>query len=188
MGRKHRKAPIPTPPWQRMAALEGDLLNVIIETPQGFRNKIKFDPAKGLFTIANVLTIGSEFPYDFGFVPGTMGEDGDPLDVLVLMDAPTFPGCWVPSRLLGVIEARQKERRGKTERNDRLLGVASGSQRYRGVHHIDDLGARLLSEIEHFFVQYNQMRGKEFDPIGRRGPKHARRLVEQGAARVGAGG
>ncbi len=93
-------------------------LNVIIETPKGSRNKFKYDEEFGLFRLSGLLPVGAVFPFDFGFVPSTAGEDGDPLDVLLLMDEPAFAGCLVTSRLIGVIEAEQTEE-GKAERNDR---------------------------------------------------------------------
>jgi inorganic pyrophosphatase len=88
---------------------------VVIETPKGSPNKFAFEPRFGTFVLKGVLPAGAVFPFDFGFVPSTRAEDGDPVDVLVLMDAPAFPGCVVPSRLVGVIEAEQTEG-GKTER------------------------------------------------------------------------
>lgn len=84
---------------------DGGTLQVIIETPRGSRNKYNFDPDQKIFTLKKVLPAGMVFPYDFGFIPDTRGGDGDPLDVLVLMDEPAVPGCLVPIRLIGVIEA-----------------------------------------------------------------------------------
>ena len=89
------------PPFDRKS---GEL-NVIIETPCGSRNKYSYDEERKLITLSGVLPAGAVFPFDFGFVPQTLGQDGDPLDVLVLMDEPVFPGCLVPCRLIGVIEA-----------------------------------------------------------------------------------
>ncbi len=100
----------------------GDL-NVIIDTPKGSRNKYEFDEKLGLFKLSGVLAAGHVFPYDFGFIPNTEGGDGDPLDVLVLMDEPAFAGCLIEARLIGVIEAKQTERDVTVERNDRLIGV-----------------------------------------------------------------
>lgn len=156
----------------------GDL-NVIIEAPKGSRNKFKYDAEKGLFKLGSVLPAGAVFPFDFGFLPSTLGEDGDALDILVLMDAPAFVGCLVPARLIGVIQAEQTHK-GKPERNDRLISVASESHHHRDVRSLDDLNPRLVEEIEHFFVSYNQVRGKEFRPLGRFGPDRARKLIEQG--------
>src|SRR5215210_3886384 len=93
---------------------ESDDLNVIIETPKGSRNKFNYDEELGLFKLGGVLPAGAVFPFDFGFVPSTVGGDGDPLDVLVLMDEPAFAGCLVAVQLIGVIEAEQTERDGET--------------------------------------------------------------------------
>src|SRR3954462_6402872 len=99
---------------------------VTIETPKGSRNKIKYETPSGKFKLSKVMPEGMMFPYDFGFVPSTKAEDGDPLDVLVLTDAPLFPGCQVDCRLIGVIKAEQ-EKEGETTRNDRLIAVAEAS-------------------------------------------------------------
>jgi inorganic pyrophosphatase len=151
-------------------------LHVIIETPRGCRNKYSYDEKRKLFKLGSVLTAGAVFPFDFGFIPGTIGEDGDPLDVLVLMDEPAFPGCFVICRLLGVIEAKQTED-GKTERNDRLIAVSANAETHRDVKSLGDLGKELIDQIEHFFVSYNAAKEKKFKPVGRFGPKRARRLI-----------
>src|SRR5689334_14657950 len=100
-----------------------DGINIVIETPRGCRNKFKFDEKLGVFRLNSILPAGSVFPFDFGYVPGTRAEDGDPLDVLLLLDEPVFTGCVVRARLIGVLEAEQREN-GKAERNDRLIAVA----------------------------------------------------------------
>ncbi|HEV2764621.1 MAG TPA: inorganic diphosphatase [Pyrinomonadaceae bacterium] len=158
---------------------ESGELNVVIETPKGSRNKFNYDEERGLFKLGGVLPAGAVFPFDFGFVPSTVGGDGDPLDVLVLMDEPAFPGCLVVSRLVGVVEAEQTERDGTQERNDRLVAVAAKSRTHRGVRSVHDLSDALVEEIEHFFVSYNEIKGKKFETLGRFGPERARRLVEQ---------
>ncbi|HEX8189148.1 MAG TPA: inorganic diphosphatase [Pyrinomonadaceae bacterium] len=159
---------------------DDDELNVVIETPKGSRNKYNYDEKLGLFKLGGVLTSGASFPFDFGFVPSTLGGDGDPLDVLVLMDEPAFAGCLVRTRLVGVVEAEQTERDGETTRNDRLIGVAADSRLHTRVRTLESLGTTLLEEIEHFFVSYNQIKGKEFKPLARSGPGRARELVEEG--------
>jgi inorganic pyrophosphatase len=166
-----------------LAVFDDDGLNVIIETPKGSRNKFNYDGELRLFKLGGVLPSGAVFPFDFGFVPSTVGGDGDPLDVLVLMDEPAFAGCLVRVRLVGVIEAEQTERDGETTRNDRLVGVAAKSRLHARVRTLESLGANLLEEIEHFFVSYNQVKGKEFKPLGRHGPAHALKLVEEGMKR-----
>ena len=154
-------------------------LHVVIDTPKGSRNKYKFDEDLKVFKLSGVLAVGHSFPFDFGDVPNTLGEDGDPVDVLVLMDEPAFVGCLIPSRLVGVIEAEQTED-GKTTRNDRLISVASNSRVHKDIKSINDLNETLLGEIEHFFISYNQAKGKQFKPIGRFGAAKAKHLVEKG--------
>ncbi len=156
--------------------------NVIIETVQGSRNKFKYEPATASFALSKILPCGAVFPFDFGFIPSTVGDDGDPLDVLVLMDVPAFPGCRVPCRLVGVLEAEQVED-GKAERNDRLIAIAEASHDHKDVRSLKDLNPHLLKEIEHFFVSYNQMAGKEFKVLGWHGPNRAKKVAQQGAER-----
>jgi inorganic pyrophosphatase len=162
----------------KVFAAHSEELNVIIETPKGSRNKFNYDEEHGLFKLGGVLPAGAFFPFDFGFVPNTVGGDGDPLDVLVLMDEPAFAGCLVPSRLVGVIEAEQTERDGETTRNDRLIAVAADSRDHRHIRSLADLNRHLVDEIEHFFVSYNEIKGKSFRPLGRFGPERAVSLVQ----------
>jgi inorganic pyrophosphatase len=169
----------------QLSALRNDSedINVIIETPKGNRNKFNYDEELGLFKLGGVLPAGASFPFDFGFIPSTLGGDGDPLDVLVLMDEPAFPGCLVITRLIGVIEAEQTERDGERTRNDRLIGVAADARGHSDVRNIKELNRNLLDEIEHFFVSYNVIKGKEFEPKGRFGPERARKLIQEGMKR-----
>ncbi len=157
---------------------ESGNLNVVIETPKGCRNKYAFDFDLKSYKLKSVLPQGTVFPFDFGSIPGTTAEDGDPLDVLLLMDEPAFTGCLVNARVLGVIEAEQTEK-GKTERNDRVVAVAAESHTHASLKSLLKLEPKLLDEIEHFFVSYNKARGKEFKPIGRKGPAAAMRLIEK---------
>jgi inorganic pyrophosphatase len=161
-------------------------LNVVIDTPQGCRNKYAYDFKIKAYLLKTVMPKGMLFPFDFGSIPGTVAEDGDPLDVLVLMDEPAFCGCLVESRLLGVIEATQEED-GKKERNDRLIAVAAKSHTHKNIKSIGDLDSTLLREIEHFFISYNRVRGKKFKPLGRYGPKRAQRLLKEAGVRAGKG-
>lgn len=111
---------------------------VIIETPKGSRNKFDYEPDANLFKLGGLLPEGMMFPFDFGFIPSTLAQDGDPLDIMVLMDAPAHVGCLIEVRIIGVIEAEQTED-GKTERNDRLLGVAVHSYNHEDVESINDV-------------------------------------------------
>jgi inorganic pyrophosphatase len=164
-------------------AFDGDELTVIIETPKGSQNKYTYRPRFGAFVLDGILPAGAVFPFDFGFVPSTLGDDGDPLDVLVLMDAAAFPGCIVPSRLIGVIEAEQTEQ-GNIFRNDRLIAVAAKSITHRSLHDISDVSNDLIGQIEHFFVSYNIAKGKTFQPKRRSGREQAIALVKTGIARA----
>ncbi len=161
---------------------EGNI-TILIETPKGCRNKYTYDEELDLYMLSGVLTAGAVFPFDFGFVPSTLGGDGDPLDVLVLMDEPAFTGCLLPARLVGVIEAEQTEE-GHTARNDRLIAAAIKSHEYREVQTLEDLGEHIVEEIEHFFVSYNQIKGKTFKPLRHAGPEAARAVVEEGMRRA----
>ncbi len=129
-----------------------------------------------------MLPAGAVFPFDFGFVPSTVGGDGDPLDVLILMDEPAFTGCLVLSRLIGVIEAQQTGA-DETTQNDRLLAVATNSHRHRTVRSLDDVSDSLMDEIEHFFVSYNAIKGQQFRPSGRSDPTRAKQLVDEAIER-----
>ena len=158
--------------------------HAVIEAAQGSRNKCKFEPALGVLVLHKVLPPGLAYPYSFGFIPGTLGDDGDALDVLVLMDEPVVPGTVVPCRLVGVIEARQRKRgEKKTIRNDRLLAIALEGERYRSVRQLRALGREVLDDIERFFVADNERADKVFTPIGRRGRTHAETLVARGVRR-----
>jgi inorganic pyrophosphatase len=160
-----------------------DLAVVIIETPKGSRNKYAYDPEERIFGLTKVLPAGMAFPYDFGFVPSTRGGDGDPLDVLVLMDEPAFPGCRLTCRQVGVIEGEQGKKKD-TERNDRVVAVENGNHSYAHVKRIDDLGKRFERELEEFFVNYHCLSGKEYRILALKGPDAARRCVRQARKRV----
>ncbi|HVN20199.1 MAG TPA: inorganic diphosphatase [Dongiaceae bacterium] len=154
------------------------IVNAVIETPSGSRNKFKFDEKPGMFALSKVLPEGMVFPHAFGFVPNTEADDGDPEDVLVIMDEPTFSGCVVPARLVGVMEAEQTED-GESERNDRLIAIAAQSRQYEKVKDLRDLNGNVIKEIEKFFVNYNEQAGKKFRVLQMRGPKQARRVLEK---------
>src|SRR6202051_3223740 len=145
----------------RLVPTDGDSIRVVIETPKGSRNKFAFDPEQKVFQLMKVLPAGMAFPYDFGFIPSTRAEDGDPTDVLVLMDEPAFPGCLLKCRAIGIIEGEQGKKK-KTERNDRVVAVEQANHSYAHVKHVDDLGKKFVKELEEFFVNYHELTGKEY--------------------------
>ena len=155
-----------------------ELLQVVIETPRGSRNKYSFDEEDRVFRLKSSLPAGMAFPYDFGFIPRTMGGDGDPLDVLVLMEEPAFPGCALLVRLLGVMESEQSEA-GKTNRNDRLVAVAEVSQIYSDLRTIADIPKQARTEIEQFFANYHKLQGKESHLLGWGDARRARQLIDE---------
>jgi inorganic pyrophosphatase len=157
-------------------------VSVIVETPKGSRNKLKYDPATKMFKLSKVMPEGMMFPYDFGFVPSTKADDGDPLDVLVLTDEPLFPGCLTECVLIGAIEAKQEEE-GKTKRNDRLIAVAQQSLLYSEVKDIEDLNPTVLKQIEAFFVNYQKVRDIKVTILGRQGPEKANEILQKSATR-----
>lgn len=157
-------------------------VHVVIDTPKGSRNKYKFDAELGAFKLGHILPPGATFPFDFGSIPQTAAEDGDPLDVLVLIEEPTFVGCVLDVLLIGVIEAEQTAD-GKTVRNDRLIGVPVTSVNAPSRHDISELPAELLGHIELFFASYNQAHGRSFKPLHRRGARVAQTLVSKASAR-----
>jgi inorganic pyrophosphatase len=153
---------------------------VVIETSRGSRNKLGYDPGIGAFRLKFVLPEGMTFPYDFGFVPSTRAEDGDPLDVLVLLDDPVPAGCVVGTRLIGIIEARQREAGGQEWiRNDRLLGVATHARTHNHIRELADLRPGQCHEIAAFFKQYNKLNGREFEVLGESGPEAAQAALER---------
>jgi inorganic pyrophosphatase len=155
------------------------LLNVIIDTPLGSRNKYKFDEGAGKFKLSRILPEGLHFPCDFGFIPGTAADDGDPLDVAILVDAASFVGCLMTVRLLGVIRATQMEQR-RSIKNDRLLGIPVTSVNHPRARDIRDIPKDRLDALEQFFVAYNREQGRPFKLNGRQGAAAAIQAVREG--------
>jgi inorganic pyrophosphatase len=154
-------------------------LQVVIETPKGSRNKYAFDEQQRVFGLKKVLPAGMEFPYDFGFVPSTLADDGDPTDVLVLMDEPAFPGCVLQCRVVGIIEGEQGEKK-ELERNDRVIAVEKENHSFADIRHIKDLGKTFLRELEDFFVNYHELSAEKYRVLRARGPASAMKRVRDG--------
>jgi inorganic pyrophosphatase len=154
------------------------VLQVIVETPMGYRNKFAFDPDQGIFALKKVLPAGMVFPYDFGFLPRTRAEDGDPIDVLLLMDEPAFPGCAVRARLIGVIEGEQFDGKKKI-RNDRIVAVAEENHMYANIRKLRDLPDKFVHELENFFVNYHNLESKKYRLLGCKGTQAAFFLIKE---------
>jgi inorganic pyrophosphatase len=174
--------PIVTPPILTQLPVQDDTGGylAVVEAKAGSRNKYKYDPKFGALTLHRVLPLGTSFPYSFGFIPSTLGEDGDPLDVVLFMDEPAEPGTVVPCRLAGMLEATQTERGKKAVRNDRLLAIGLESPQYTKYRDIGDFSSIVLEELERFFTFYNEQDGKVFKTKRQRGKEAARKAVEKG--------
>ena len=129
--------------------------------------------------LAGLLPEGMMFPFDFGFIPSTLGEDGDPLDIMVMLEAPAHVGCLIEVRIIGIIMATQTEK-GMTRRNDRLLGVAVHSYAHAHIESVTDVPSSLLDQVEEFFVSYNKQRKKTFKIRDIGGPRKALKFLKVG--------
>jgi len=156
---------------------KGKHLNVVVETPKGSRVKYAYEPKSGFFILSKALPEGMVFPFNFGFVPRTLAEDGDPLDMLVLNEEPLISGCLLQVRPIAVIKATQTEH-GKPVRNDRLIGQALGKETPLELQTLK-LEKKVVSQIEFFFSAYNKLYGKKFKVIGTGGPRKAMEIVRR---------
>jgi inorganic pyrophosphatase len=154
----------------------GGLVHVIVDTPKGSSNKYKYDPRLRLFKLSRVMPLGMHFPCDFGAIPSTAAADGDALDVAVITEHPSFIGCLLTVRLIGVLEAEQTEK-GRTIRNDRLVAVPETPVNKPEARQLRDLPSGSMAQLEQFFVGYNRAQGRRFQPLARRGPRHAEQLL-----------
>jgi inorganic pyrophosphatase len=164
--------------------VETGICRVVVESPKGSRLKYTWDAEIEAFELSGLLPTGMSFPLDFGMIPSTLADDGDPLDILVIGDEPAAVGCVVDVLILGVIKAEQTER-GRTYRNDRLIGRVALSVSYEHAHHIDDLGSRFVEHLGRWFTNYNALKGKGFEVIGIGGRRKAMEIII-GATRPGA--
>ena len=155
------------------------LVHLIVDTPRGSSQKYKYDPELRSFRLSRVLPAGMHFPFDFGSIPSTVGADGDGLDVVLISEHSSFVGCVFEARLIGVLQAEQREG-GRRLRNDRLLAVPVTPVNAPLWRHVRELPRRMLDELEQFFVGYNRIHGRQFEPLGRQGPAAAQRLLAAG--------
>jgi len=142
-------------------AFQGKHINVIIETPLGSCFKYAYDPLTDVMIVKHQLPKGYFFAFNFGFIPNTLAEDGDPLDVIVYSDEHCLSGALIQCRVVGALNARQKKER-KTIHNDRIIAVPAGIKVYDSIKKVGDIDKQVLAQYEHFFVSYENYRGVEF--------------------------
>jgi inorganic pyrophosphatase len=158
---------------------DGDV-RVVIETPRGSRAKFRYDPELQIFTLSKSLLVGLTYPHDWGFVPSTKAQDGDPIDIMVIHDAATSPGLVLTCRVIGVLQIEQQSK-NNAERNDRLFAVPRRSHSERGLRDVRDLSKPILEELEKFFVATDELEDKELKIIGWKGPKIALKAINDAA-------
>lgn len=138
------------------------VITALIECPKGINHKLNWDAKKRSFKLSKILPAGLVFPYDFGMIPDTRGEDGDPLDIIILSEISGFPGLEIDCRIIGALQCEQTERDGTTMRNDRFIAVAERSSVYNNFNDIKDVSEKTLGELQAFFKNYNEQAGKKF--------------------------
>lgn len=166
---------MPFNPWHELAPGPAvpDELNAIIEIPRGSRNKYELDKETGLFKFDRLLYSAVHYPGDYGFIPRTLADDGDPLDVLVMTTEPTFPGCLVVVRPIGLFE--MKDEKGFDEK---ILAVPVHDPLYTEYHGLDDVASHYLREVEHFFEIYKELEGVRTTVLGWQGMDRTREVIQ----------
>jgi inorganic pyrophosphatase len=159
---------------------EDGCVNVVIETPRGSHAKFAWDSKLETFSFRKSLLTGLAYPHDWGFVPSTKADDGDPLDIMVIHDAATFPGLVITCRVIGILQIEQKSKK-KTERNDRLFAVPRRSHIEQALKDVNDLTKPIREELEKFFIATDDLEDKKLDIIGWKGPKVAVQAIKDGA-------
>jgi inorganic pyrophosphatase len=155
-------------------------IHVVVESPRGSRVKIKYEPALRAFKFSRPLVTGLFYPYDWGFIPSTLGPDGDPLDAMVFSDLGTYPGVVIECRILGVLKLEQNKQNPKRRvRNDRLLVVPTKMPRFDSFKTTQDLPERWRQELEDFFVATTHFENKEPKFMGWAGPEVGERMLKQ---------
>ena len=158
---------------------DGDV-HVVVETPRGSRAKFAYDPKLETFALTKSLLTGLTYPHDWGFVPSTKADDGDPLDIMVIHDAATFPGLVITCRVIGILQIEQKSK-SKSERDDRLFAVPRRSHSERALEDVRDLTRPIQEELEKFFIATDELEAKKLKIIGWKGPKVAVQAIKDAA-------
>lgn len=150
------------------------IVNVLIEIPAGSKNKYEFDKDLQAFALDRVLYASVQYPFDYGFIPNTLADDGDPLDGMVIMDQPTFPGCVIPARPIGMLEMIDGG-----DRDEKLLCVPVKDPRYANVMSLSDIASHRLDEVAEFFRTYKNLEKKVTEILGWKDVEHVLPLIEE---------
>jgi inorganic pyrophosphatase len=153
-------------------------IHAVIETPRGNHCKLEYDPKHRVFTLSKPLLAGLTYPYDWGFIPSTKAEDGDPLDVLVIHDAGTYPGLLLRCTPIGVLQVLQTAK-GKSERNDRIFAIPDRAPFEGDLQDVRHLPKRAIGELEKFFEATDALENKKLKFLGWHGPTHAIRTIKR---------
>jgi inorganic pyrophosphatase len=155
-----------------------DLVNAVVEVPLGGVNKYEYDKKLQVFRLDRTLYSPVHYPGDYGFIPSTLASDGDPLDVLVLVDNASFPGCLIEVRPMGVLEMLDQG-----VRDEKVLAVVNNDPRYTEVGNYTDLYSHILREVEHFFSIYKDLEGKRTKTVAWHDAETARRVIVESRER-----
>ena len=154
-----------------------DSIKIVVETPKGSQFKYKYDKKKEVFEVHKALPVGLVFPYDFGFIRDTKGEDGDPLDVLIFSEFSFFQGSIIECTVIGSMKAEQTSAK-ETIRNDRIFVIPDVKGLHPDVESLEDIQQKKLKEIENFFIYYNSIQDKIFKPLGILTAKETMKIIK----------
>jgi inorganic pyrophosphatase len=149
-----------------------ELVRMIVEIPKNSANKYEYDGKLGVFRLDRALYSPMHYPGDYGFIPGTLASDGDPMDVLVMVEEPSFPGCLIEVRPVGILNMIDQQ-----EKDQKILAVPNRNPRYDEIHTIDQIFPHVRREIEHFFTIYKELEGRVTHTQGWDGPREARKAI-----------
>ena len=154
-------------------------VTAMVECPRGINHKLEYDAEERRFKLSKILPAGLTFPFDFGFITDTKGEDGDPLDIIIVSEITSYPGTMIECRIVGSLAALQTERDGKTMRNDRYIGIPVVSQLFSEVKNLPDLAEAIINQLEAFFRNYNEQAGKAFKVLERNNAESAYQTIKR---------
>ena len=150
------------------------MVRVVIEIPKNSANKYEYDGELGVFRLDRALYSPMHYPGDYGFIPGTLANDGDPLDVLTIVDEPSFTGCLIEARPVGILRMVDEK-----EDDQKVLAVPNDNPRFDSIHTIDQVFPHVRKEIEYFFSIYKELQGGQTKMKGWGGPPEARKAIQQ---------